>query len=407
MEQTGQPAPPPPIQPESSTVWPRLLPWIATGSVVLLYIVVKILTFLNPEWLNMRVERHYTMQPPGGIRNAPNSSLLENFPALPTGWHGAPIPLFAGQSPPYRWSVNLGNGGFVHVQTDFYLPDVIPINLSRTYSSLDAYSDRDFGVHASASYEFYLLGDNTVYSYINMIFPDGSIVLMPRISPGTSYDATYEHRAAKDDTTDSFDKARLWWHSPWYFSSLNNGTGIVFPASRWAREWGQRSAIMIQDAKGNVLDIKRDEAGNILEITSPNGQKLILTHDYKNRITVANDPRGDTIYYTYDDRGRLTDVTDSKGEATHYTYDGGDNMLTITKPDGHIWLTNAYDNRHRITDQIYQDGTDTHFEYKPPDRLNTTVTEVTHSDGSLDSYKFNRERALLEHAHRPSQPKAG
>ena len=79
MEQTGQSAPPPSIQPESSTVWPRLLPWIATGSVVLLYIVVKILTFLNPEWLNMRVEWHYTMQPPGGIRNAPNSSLLETF----------------------------------------------------------------------------------------------------------------------------------------------------------------------------------------------------------------------------------------------------------------------------------------------------------------------------------------
>jgi YD repeat-containing protein len=406
MEQAEQPAPPPPIQPESSTLWPRLLPWIATGAVLLLYIAVKILSFLNPEWLNMRVERHYTMQSPAGIRKAPDSSLLETFPALPTGWHGAPILQFAGQSPPNRWSVDLGNGGFVHVQTDFYLPDVIPINLSRTYSSLDAYSDRDFGVHASASYEIYLLGDNTVYSYMNMIFPDGSIVLMPRVSPGTSYDATYEHRAAKGDTSDFFDKARLWWHSPWYFSSLKDGTGIVFPASRWAREWGQRSAIMIQDAKGNVLDIKRDEAGNILEITSPNGQKLVLNHDYNNRITVAYDSRGDTIRYTYDDRGRLADVTDSKGEVTHYTYDGSDNMLTITEPDGHTWLSNTYDNRHRITDQIYWDGTHAHFAYQPPDLSGTTVTEVSHSDGSRDSYKFNKKGSLLTHTHLSSPPKS-
>ena len=136
------------------------------------------------------------------------------------------------------------------------------------------------------------------------------------------------------DTTDIFDKARLWWHAPWYFSSLKDGTGIVFPASRWAKEWGQRSAITIQDSKGDVLDIKRDEAGNIKEITSPNGQTLVLSHDGNNRITKADDSNGYSISYYYDERGRLRDVIDSKGEVTHYTYDLADNMLTIVKPDG-------------------------------------------------------------------------
>ncbi|MGC2442473.1 DUF6531 domain-containing protein [Candidatus Binatus sp.] len=402
MEKPQQAGLPPPIHPESSTLVPRLLPWIATAAVVVLYVVVKILFLVNPEWLNMLLERHRTMAPPGGIHKPVDPALLATFAALPTGWHGAPIPLLPRQSPPTRWSVNLANGGFVHVQTDVYLPDVIPINLSRTYSSLDAYSDRDFGVHASASYEIYLLGDNTVFSYMNMIFPDGSIVLLPRISSGTSYDATYEHRAAKGDASDIFDQARLWWHNPWYFSSMKDGTGIVFPASRWAREWGQRSAIMIEDAKGNILDIKRDEAGNILEISSPNGQKLVLTHDTHNRITSANDSHGYVIYYGYDGLGRLTDVTDSKGEQTHYTYDANDNMLTITKPDGHVWLTNTYDNRHRITDQIYLDGTGAHFSYTPPDPSGVTTTEVTHADKSIDSYTFNKEGALTTHTRRPS-----
>lgn len=400
MDETAQAAPPPAIQPEGSRFWRRFLPWITTAVVVAAYVLVKVLLVVKPDTLKMYRERFYSMAPPGDNRKAPDPALLAKFPALPTGWHGTPIPLFPRQQPPQRWSVNLGNGAFIHVQTDIYLPDVIPINLSRTYSSVDAY-DRDFGVHASASYEIYLLGDNTVFSYINMVFPDGTIVLMPRISPGTSWDATYEHRAVAGDDTDIFDKARLWWHSPWYFSSLKDGTGIVFPASRWATEWGQRSAIMIQDSKSDVLDIKRDEAGNIKQITSPNGQKLVLSHDGNNRITKADDSHGYIVSYYYDDRGRLRDVIDSNGEVTHYTYDLADNMLTIVKPDGRTWLTNTYDNRHRVIKQTYLDGSHASYDYSPPDSSGMTSTKVLRPDDSIDSYTFSRQGTLSNHTHQP------
>jgi YD repeat-containing protein len=375
--------------------------WITIALVTAVSFVAAIAAFINPDWLAMRMERESTMATPGSPRKAPDPSMLANFPALPTGWHGAPIPIFPGQPPPNRWSVNLNSGAFVHVQTDIYLPDVIPINLSRTYSSFD-YADRDFGVGTSGSYEIYLVGNNTVYSYIDMTFPDGSIVHMPRTSPGTSWDATYEHRATPGDITDIFDRARLWWHSPWYFSSFKDGTGIVFPASRWAKEWGQRAAIMIQDAKGNVLDIKRDEAGNILEVTSPNGQKLILSHDNVNRLKSASDSHGYLIFYTYDDNGRLTDVTDSKGDLTKYTYDVDDNMLTIRQPDGRTWLDNHYDHRHRIIDQTYLDGGHAHYAYSSPDPSGITTTEVTRPDGSLYSYTFNKQGALTNHSRKDS-----
>src|ERR1700733_1666925 len=336
-----------PITPEPARRLPVWIPVVVGGVTLVLFAIAML---VNPEWLAMHFERHRTMATPGGVRKAPNPALLANFPTLPTGGHGAPIPLFAGQSPPNRWSVDLKSGAFLHVQTDIYLPDVIPINLSRTYSSFDHFRDRDFGVGTSSSYEIYLTGDNVVFKYIDIGFPDQSSVHMPRISRGTSWEATYEHRALPGDTADIFDKAQLWWHSPWYFSSLKDGTGIVFPASRWANQWGQRSAIMIQDAKGDVLDIKRDEAGNKLEITSPNGQKLVLGHDKLNRISSANDSRGYVVYYGYDDDGRLTEVTDSKGDVTRYTYDFDDQMRTITQPDGRIWLANNYDHDGRIVD---------------------------------------------------------
>jgi YD repeat-containing protein len=390
--------PPEPTPFEPTRVFPL---WITIAAIGVLASIVAAVALISPDWIKMIMERRVTMATPGGQRKAPDPAVLANFPATPTGWHGAPIPLFAGQPAPTRWSVNLSTGAFIHTQTDIYLPDVIPIDLSRTYSSFDYY-DRDFGIATSASYEVYLVGDNTVYNYIDLTFPGGSIVHMPRISSGTSWDATYEHRADADDATDIFDRARLWWHSPWYFSSLKDGTGIVFPASRWAQQWGQRAAIMIQDGKGNVLDIKRDEAGNILEITSPNGQKLVFGHDGQNRITSASDSHGYLIYYNYDQDGRLTDVTDSKGEVTKYTYDIDNNMLTITQPDGRTWLSNTYDKRHRVTGQTYLDGTQARYAYLTPDTSGTTFTEVTHADNSTDSYTFNREGVLTSHTRQAS-----
>ena len=400
---TSSPTPTPDPTPFESSKFFRHFIFGTTITMVVIASIITVVALISPDWLRMRSERRYTMATPGATRRPPDNAVLAKFAAIPAGWDGVPIPFFPGQTAPNRWSVNLANGAFIHVQTDIYLPDVIPINLSRTYSSFDYY-DRDFGTGASASYEIYLVGNNTVYSYIDMMFPDSSIVHMPRISPGTSWDATYEHRAVSGDTTDIFDRARLWWHSPWYFSSLKDGTGIVFPASRWAREWGQRAAIMIQDAKGDVLDIKRDEPGNIVEITSPNGQKLTLTHDQNNRITSATDTKGSVVYYAYDEEGRLTDVTDSKGNLTSYTYDIDDNMLTIKQPDGRIWLTNKYDKRHRVTDQTYLNGTQASYKYTTPDPSGNTITEVTRADGSIDTYTFNREGGLINHTNRISQP---
>jgi YD repeat-containing protein len=400
MAEPGLISPPDPTPLESDSFLPRLFGITATVVAIAL-IVVAITALISPDWLRMHTERRFTMVTPGEPRKAPDAAVLASYAALPTGWHGAPIPLFPGQAAPSRWSVNLANGAFIHVQTDVYLPDIVPINLSRTYSSFDD-ADRDFGAGSSASYEIYLLGNNTVYSYIDMMFPDGSIVHMPRISPGTSWDATYEHRAKQGDSTDIFDKAKLWWHSPWYFSSLKDGTGIVFPASRWAQQWGQRAAIMIQDAKGNVLDIKRDEPGNIVEIKSPNGQRLILGHDEQHRITGASGSNGYIVYYSYDEDGRLKDVSDSQGNVTGYSYDIDNNMLAIVRPDGRTWLTNKYDKRHRVTDQTYLDGTQASYKYSAPDPSGITITEVTRPDKSIDTYTFSKEGRLINHTQQPS-----
>jgi hypothetical protein len=94
MEQTAQATLPPAIQPEGSRFWRRFLPWITTVVVVAVYVLVKVLLYVKPETIKMHLERYYSMAPPGDKRKTPEPALLTGFPALPTGWHGTPIPLF-------------------------------------------------------------------------------------------------------------------------------------------------------------------------------------------------------------------------------------------------------------------------------------------------------------------------
>jgi hypothetical protein len=126
MTEIAQVATSAPIRPRSARL--RQVVLVALGLIA----VVGIAMLVDPQWLAMHFERRRTMATPGGARKASDPALLKTFSTLPTGWHGAPIPLFPGQPAPNRWSVNVCTGAFVHVQTDVYLPDVIPINLSRT-----------------------------------------------------------------------------------------------------------------------------------------------------------------------------------------------------------------------------------------------------------------------------------
>src|SRR5205085_7691684 len=83
--------------------------------------------------------------------------------------------------------VDLGTGLFVYTQTDLVLPDIIPISLTRVYRPNDP-KWRPFGSGTRHSYEMFLVGDRTSYSYAQLILPDGGKIRFDRISPGTGPD---------------------------------------------------------------------------------------------------------------------------------------------------------------------------------------------------------------------------
>jgi hypothetical protein len=253
--------------------------------------------------------------------------------------------------------VDLGTGLFTMEKVDLMLPDVIPIVIQRQYRPGNI-SPRVFGDSISHSYAQYLVGDQTTFSYTQLVLPDGAKIRFNRISPGTDKPgAIMEHSA----TPSPFYKARLTWNTPrngWDIRLLD-GTVYQFTATGDPGPW----LIGIRDRVGNQLTISRTWPGStvpITRITSPNGRWVEFTYITVNTVVLISQIRdnlGRSVSYTYHPSSfLLKTVTDAAGGVTEYTWTSG-RIVTIKDPRNIVFLTNEYDAQGRVTRQIQADGT--------------------------------------------------
>lgn len=181
--------------------------------------------------------------------------------------------------------VNLSTGQLTYTKTDLVLPDTIPIGFTRTYITNDSRS-RAFGIGATDSYDFFMVGSTFPYTYQELIQPDGGRVRFDRISAGTSYqDAVYVAASAPGQ----FYGAVLSWNSDptlpgtWKIAT-KDGTILSFPESYGSTDPFCQAVIQIKDRYGNTTKIDRASC-RLSKITSPNGRYLTVTNDAQSRIT--------------------------------------------------------------------------------------------------------------------------
>jgi hypothetical protein len=72
-------------------------------------------------------------------RPAPDWKALERFPQMRTGWKGTLRPLFSGDVRYHRWNLDCATEVFSHNQTDFYIGDSIPLNLTQQFARMRAF----------------------------------------------------------------------------------------------------------------------------------------------------------------------------------------------------------------------------------------------------------------------------
>ena len=278
--------------------------------------------------------------------------------------------------------VDLATGLFVNTETDIFLPDTMPISVTRTYRTLDTIP-RAFGIGSSLPFDMFLTSDNN-YVESDLILPDSQRIHFVRISAGTGFtDAIYEHT----ETPTAFYKARMTWNGNGGWDvTLTDGTVLVFPETL--------NLQAIRDRYGNQMTITRaimGVAGDITQVTSPNGRWLKFTYDTSHRISQVQDNTNRTVGYTYDASGRLWKKTDPNGGITEYTYDTSHRMLTIKDPKGHVYLTNEYDANGRVSEQTLADSSTYEFDYTLDTGGEVTEVEVTDPRGNVRSVTFNAD----------------
>jgi RHS repeat-associated protein len=274
----------------------------------------------------------------------------------------------------------------------------MPIEFMRTYRPGDTAS-RAFGIGASHSYDLFLVGDVSPYTYIELILPDGGRIHYDRISTGTSYtDAVYEHTA----TPTRYYKSKISWNGVGWDLKLKDGTLLKFDDGFLATRPGQGGVLSITTRNGAQTTVNRDSNGNVTNIISPTGRWINFTN-VSNRITQATDNLGRTVGYEYDVTGRLIKVTDPNNGITEYTYDTSSRMLTVKDARGIVFLTNQYNAQGKVTKQTMVDSGEYLFDYTMTGS-DVSQLDVTDPRGKISRTTFNTAGQILSYTEALGQP---
>jgi YD repeat-containing protein len=292
------------------------------------------------------------------------------LPLQPTVRHDSPVNDFL---------VNLQTGRFVLRQTDLFVPDVMPLSLTRTYVVWD-YHSRAFGVGGNHPYDIAPTGTRFPYTYQDLNLENGYQIHMPRVSKGTGYaDAVFRH----SDTSSEFYGAQDAWNGNGWTLTFRDGRKFYFPEAYYAKNLAQGAATEMADAQGHRIELKRDKVRNLQELISLSGRTIKFQYDGADRIVEAEDDAGHIRKYSYDRGGHVETVSDGIRVLYRFEYAplireaGYDPWLLTAVLDGdwNVLLRNKY-LWGRVSEQRLADGEVFRYEYqlKGRDVLQTTVT---------------------------------
>jgi YD repeat-containing protein len=256
---------------------------------------------------------------------------------------------------------DVGTGIYYREYEDLFAKDTIPIDFVRTQRNMDPQS-RSFGIGGSTSYDMFIIGDVSKFSWVALVLADGSQERYVRVSQGTGFaDGVFENKT----TLDRFYGSRIAWnqHGGWKVS-LRDGSELTIQGCRPTSKPGQCAVTEIRNPKGDQLTVTRDRDGNILRITSPHGHTVSLKNDPQGRITRAQDDAGHWVSYEYDESGSLKTATNWSGTTQRFRYDDRFNMLSVnertpstrTRPACSVTVTNRFDEKNRFAGQKVSTG---------------------------------------------------
>jgi YD repeat-containing protein len=145
----------------------------------------------------------------------------------------------------------------------------------------------------------------------------------------------------------------------------------------------------VSDRNGNPQSYRRDDDGNVVEITDSVGQNTAIAYDETGVITGITDRAGRVSQYRYDSEGRLTHYADPASHTTEYHYSAGDNLTELIDAGGQAWAF-SYDALGRVIRIMDPLGDATEFTYQDG------TTKVTDANGHDTVYRLDDAGKLQE-----------
>jgi RHS repeat-associated protein len=135
---------------------------------------------------------------------------------------------------------------------------------------------------------------------------------------------------------------------------------------------GQGQLTTARDLNGNTLTFT--DAG----VTGPGGTTVAFELDASNRITAAIDPLSNAVRYAYSAAGDLIRVTDREGHTTTFTYriDRPHYLESVTDPLGRTGARNEYGPDGRLIGSVDSNGRRVTISYDPANSLHTVQNEL-------------------------------
>ncbi len=293
----------------------------------------------------------------------------------------------------------ISNGIYYREYDDLFVKDSIPIKFSRTQRNMDPMS-RAFGIGGSTSYDMFIIGDTIKFSWVALVFADGSQARYSRISQGTGYaDGVFKNRSGFGEFADS---TIYWKDGGWTVEMRNKSEYRVHGCNATSRP-GQCGVMGYQNPDGERLTIQRDREGNLLRITSPHGHFIEMKNDSGGRILRAQDDAGKWAGYTYDDKGALTKSSNWRGDHQTFGYDAHFNMTSIHEwgPAGRdgggryrFSIINRFDSKDRFASQTVSNGYWSSAKYHVDGNGTNLQTDVRAPEG-LTKYFFDEVGWLM------------
>ena len=354
-------------------------------------------------------------------------------------------------------SGNAKLGNFAFTVTDMSVPLVgIPITINRTYDTLQANNQGDFGYGWSLGFADANIGETTpegeemqTGDRVYLTTPDGRRV-------GFTYEPTFRHSvsligylgstyipAFKPDPgvyekltvkDGSYFRGGIFgriidaldgnWNPSNYVLTMQDGTKYDYIQGNGLKKITDRNDNVVRftpdaitHSTGAQIDLIRDPQGRIVEIIDTSDSSVKYTYDSHGDLIGFTNQLDETMTYEYlvdpahfldalydaegtrvfkaefDDDGRLSSGTDALGNVSQQDFDTAALMGTQTDVLGNVTEL-YYDDRGNVTREVDPLGGEKHYAYEDPNNPDKE-TAITDFNGNTTTYTYDAQGNTL------------